>query len=644
MWSYYSSRVVGTVASETSSSLQTLESQSSRLNGSGTATATISSLAKTVDRLTQTYSTRRYGGLFSQAGIFGSHQSQVISRSTTESYTNTSTSSTAQTVQKTDSGVTYTGDFGFSREVMSATGSTVQSGQVTTASTQISSFSDSYSQSSSSWSLTIMTSQRATSSDGGTSQTTVSLTFSGTDLDSRATYRNTTVTSSTSSTLWQTTTSTRGSTYPTSTAGDTTTTTSSTESYTTQRTTTTVSSSFVTYATTWAVPPFYLDTIIIVPTSEWAWKVTTTGTGQVTALGASFTSTILTEQGQSRSLRHDTYALSASVFATSAITVLSSAQTTTTLTALRTSTLSTYSVAVGSFASAPFTDTTGATINYTTTRTSSFTYRSTFTTTSNYIALSDAFTRGTSTFTGSIATTTSTGSSTSAVTFSFPYEDLMFYVGSTSSSESGLTLVDVSTTSLQSKSAELTFSRQSFAFSFTNAAVKTPDTISYTAASIGRGFQASALGRSVAIGTNLSLSASSSTDTTTLTFSTTSSVSLALGWPRTVQTPIMRAGDTATHVGSVPQTLTNTRQTSRFGGVGWETVSTIGTDTIGIHRMTTQDATGGTATTMKTWNITASTFSLAGGQALAAESVPLLSVSSNATYSQVVSFSAHTSA
>lgn len=468
-----------------------------------------------------------------------------------------------------------------------------------------------------------------------------SFTGSGTTTDSRASYNYTTTATTTATTGYVTTTSTIASIFPTSTTGGTTTATSSVDTYTTEKTTN-ITSTFTTYATSWGTPPFYLDTIIEVASSDWAWMATTSGTGRVSDLASSFTGTItLTDQGSSSTLRFDTYDITNSdIIDSTNLTFTETTLATTTLTALLTSTQSTYSVAVGSNAPAPFTSITAATISYTSTTTSSFEYGSSYTETQDSFVQTDVLTRGFITFADTVTTTTSTGSSTSSIVSSFLNNSRMFFVGTTGDSDSQDFGGTRTTTSTENGSTGYTVTFETLALDFFNATALSADTPSYTAVTIGRGFQDESFGRGWPMGTNLA-SITGTTSTTTTSETTTVSASLALGWPHTDQTPILRSGESADIVGSVPTTLTNTRRTSQLGGVGWEsTVSTIITDTIGIHQMTTQDSNGATGTTAKTWNITASTYSLGPGQALAAESVPLASVTTNATYNPVVSFSA----
>lgn len=640
MWSYYSSRTVGTVASRSATLGTTNDSHFTSIHNNATATASGTIVSGTIVTVSASTSAVSYGGSFSDAVYSTSQRHNIRSESFSSSNINSVGTTTFSAAQVTEQGLSISLLNGFSRQLFSTNATSAQVGDSSRFGTTYISVSDSYSEVSSSWWETFLTSRMTSTSAGGVTTARTSITQSGTTTDSRASFNYTTTTFTETTTSWRTTTSTRTSTFPTSTAGATTGSSSSSDTYTTQLTSS-GTTTHTSYRTSWGTPPFYLDTIIEVATSEWAWEATTSGTGRVTALGASFTGTTLTFQGDSTSERADTYNVSAETDnATSTITYLSTTETTTTLAALRTSTQSTYSVAVGSNVGAPFTSTTGATISYTSVTTSSFAYTSSFTTTQEEIEQSDVFTRGSVTFSDTYTTSTSTGTSRTTLTDSFLNDDNMFFTGSTGYSESAS---DPTTTTSYAESGTTvhTGTFASLAFNLLNGSAVTADTPSYTAATIGRGFQDESFGRGFPIGTNLAI-ITGTTSTTTTSETTTLSASLALGWPHTDQTPILRAGESANIAGAVPTSLTNTRVTSRLGGVGWESASnTVITVTIGIHQMTTQNSLGATATTAKTWNITNSTFSLGPGQALAAEVVPLASILTNATYNPVLSFSAN---
>lgn len=137
------------------------------------------------------------------------------------------------------------------------------------------------------------------------------------------------------------------------------------------------------------------------------------------------------------------------------------------------------------------------------------------------------------------------------------------------------------------------------------------------AITIGEGWQAQSLGRLQPIGTNLAAG-------------TASSVSeVATIWPPSVKLAIVSSTDAVSLAGSVPTTRLNSKQTSRIGGYGWDsTAGSTASQTIGIHRITTCNGSS-SGTIEKTWTPASSTLALTTGEAIAAESVPLVNSSTS---------------
>jgi hypothetical protein len=91
----------------------------------------------------------------------------------------------------------------------------------------------------------------------------------------------------------------------------------------------------------------------------------------------------------------------------------------------------------------------------------------------------------------------------------------------------------------------------------------------------------------------------------------------------TTGTVSLTATVSITTVGAVNSTLSNTRSTTQFGGYGWNsTVSTTITAQSGRHRATIVDSSSWTTTDIN-WSSTTTSFSIAPGQAIGLQALPI---------------------
>lgn len=469
-----------------------------------------------------------------------------------------------------------------------------------------------------------------------------------------ATYNFTTTTSTTAITFQTTTTSTRSSIFPTSAAGGRTTSSSSADTYT-NSTTTNVTQTLTTYSTSSYSGPVLIDTIIEAATSDWIWLVTTTGTGQLSALGNSFTKSTFTDQGFTTSAPFFYYA--SSVSSSTASAVISFTQpafsSKTTTSSVMTSTQSTYSIGAPSAmpAAAPFTSTKTTALNYTTSVSTSYSFSTTSaqSVTSTFRSVPASFT-GNPSQTSSFTVTSTYGGGTTTVSLTWLTPPTTFGTGIggkrytyttaavtsiTSATQStsgsiGTTSVSGSTITgiTQAFEGNGTTNLITLIVSRSNAAITSASAPTFLEVSIGAGFQAfPSVGRTEPYGTNFNFS--------------TSVTQLDTVWPSSVRAALVSPTAVAgTVVGVLPQTLTNSQQTSRIGGWGWNSAaSTVGSNAAGIHSLTTcNSTTTGTATTQ--WNSTASTYAVGPGDGVAAESVPQVSSRLSSSFSPALSFSA----
>jgi hypothetical protein len=375
--------------------------------------------------------------------------------------------------------------------------------------------------------------------------------------------------------------------------------------------TTTESITSTSYVTSSFALPCIIDTIIEFNTNEWGWSVSAGGSNRAEAIAASFTRTTFSA----------TLGVTTQTFPT--VTITGNAQTITftqttyssgTITSTRSSTTtSTYRVA--SFGTdTPFTNTTHvATISHTRTTATTFTYSSASgTRTTTFTTVSDTAATTVGSFTDTVTTTFSGGTSLSTNSYTRTTSNQIITVSSRLSITQGISLVSVL--------AAITYVRDSS----TAAAVPTIRQVT-----IGEGWQGTTFGREQPIGTNLNSG-------------TTSTVSeSATAWPSSVVRVQVGDRDAVALAGTVPQSLENTRTTSKAGGFGWlSTFTTTMTQTIGVHHGTTvNSSTSGTFD--KTWTPASSTFSFGPGVAVAVEPVPLVnSTSSSNGDNQFLSFAA----
>lgn len=474
----------------------------------------------------------------------------------------------------------------------------------------------------------------------GTDTTTTIQTGSGSGSQSAVwqesfTYNSTTVTSTSTSTIQTTVTSTRQSTFPTSTSTGGTVSSSSADTYT-NSSTTSFSATVTTYATATLSLPCIVNTIIEAATSDWAWKVTTTGTDSLDSIGESFTKTTFVASMLTGDSAVPTFTDVGAAASTKTWTSTTYTSTTTASTRSTTS-QSTYRVAQSGSA-LPFTNTTRtATISYTSTVNTTLTYSSSGTRTTTFTHF--PATNGSTTVTSAdtVTTTWANGTSLSTYTYTRPQTNSGLTGSNSGSGSSGsaqtthATFTEkVTTSTSNSATASPTASSVTVSVSYTRDSSAGPTVPSVADVTIGEGWQAGSLGRQQSIGTNIA----SGTESTVSDQATI--------WPPSVKTPVASSSDAYAPAGSVPQTLRNVKSTSTFGGYGWVSTdgSTASQSSLGIHRITTCNSSS-SGTSQKTWSPTASTVSISSGVGLAAESVPIAnSTSTNNGDSQFVSFSA----
>jgi hypothetical protein len=450
------------------------------------------------------------------------------------------------------------------------------------------------------------------------------------------TYNSGTSSQSTTSNGQTTVTTTRASTFPTSTTGSATTSSSSADTFTTSATTT-FSATLTTYATATLSLPCIVNTVIEATTGEWAWKVTTTGTDELSSIGASFTKSTFVASGAGGASSPPTVT---DVGAASSTKTWTSTTYTSTTTASSKSTTSqsTYRVAQ-SGSSVPFTNTTRtATVSYTTSQATTLTYSSSGTRTTTFAHF--PATNGSTTVTSAdtVTTTWANGTSLSTYTYTRPQtnsvlSDVNSGSGATASAQTThATFTEkVTTSTTTSNVINITAVSATATVTYTRQSSSGPSVPAFDEITIGEGWQAGSIGRQQSIGTNIAAGTESSAS------------EVATIWPPSVKTPIAGSSDAFGVAGSVPQTLHTIKSTSTFGGFGWVSTdgSTASQSALGIHQLTT--CKGSSSGTSKiTWSPTASTVSIASGVGLAAESIPIASSSSQSSNgdSQFVSFSA----
>ncbi len=470
-------------------------------------------------------------------------------------------------------------------------------------------------------------------------RTTASQTFSSTGqvFLGVVTYTNTTYSSTSSATISVSTTATRSSIFLTGTTDsattsgtttsftfNTTTTTSSSDPFTTQASSTSTVN-FTSYSTTVETfAPFALDTVVQALTTDWPWRITTTGSGEFSNLGTAITSTTFTDQGiVTTNAMTDTYDYSQTATSSLTFTVPIFGNSTISSTIPGTSSF-TYLVALQGGV-IPFTDTTTATIFNTTTTNATFTFQTFSSRTLASIVRTYIATRTPNSNASTVTTTFTGGTVSTSMSWTLPNIDSTFPVGSSSfESTFGASRTFSSTIENQITTNQFIYRGSSVGHSVTS-----PSPITHCAVTIGAGFQTpTQLGRGFPIGTNVAAG----------TDSTVAGVSTA--WPTSVLTPVATDPAAVGLDGTVPQTLVWSRTTSKFGGFGWDsTATTTASATQGIHRMTTCDSTtSGTVGT--TWSGTSTTYTMTDGQALTAESVPLAASRLSNSHVPFVNYSA----
>ncbi len=669
MWTYYETRSAGAIVTGTSSNSDNGYTGSTSTNSLGsTVNETRTTRASTFQRSLMENSIQL---LLERSTIQSSTETGVntagssSSRDTTESFNGYLSTTSSRSVNRTTLAVTVSVDTTASSTLKSIASSFITSTFL--GSTR-------YSYSSDSFTFTQSNETRATTSftnsTAGTSSSTTSSsrqTQSSTNIDSvELCYEYTTTSTTGTETQTVTTTASRTFSTPTETSFSTSTsfttdTTTTSASVTTTgsasvsgtvltSTTQTGTHSYVTYATTWVSTsdaPFIKDTILEPVSTDWPWMITTTG--EVTVAGVSFTKTTISATFQSSavgSTTNSTYPLTAPAVSKS-YTVPQANTSSGTITVQSTTLSSTYSVGVGvNDQSAPFSSTTLATISYTTSSSTTKTVSyHTFSVRSFTVFQPTVASGFTSSGASSLTTTTTNGTLGTTLTYTFPVTDNLFVTGSRSSSS----IISTSRSTSSSQSVEGgTLVLNSRLYTSTQATVNPADTMLYGAATIGRGFQVSPFGRGQPVGTNLQISQTSSSlsgpaTSDSVTYTTTAKATLYSGWPN-VQVPSTNVSVSAASAGNVPTTLSNTRTVSTVGGIGWaSTQSTTLSASIGAHRVTSQDSTGGTTAFDTSWNSTDSTSVLNPGEALVTESRPVASSyasSTTNTYAPFLNFPA----
>lgn len=484
--------------------------------------------------------------------------------------------------------------------------------------------------------LTAQTVNGVTASGSTTAQSV------GTDV---LTYSATTQTTTSAGTITQTTTSTRSSTFISSTAAGASASSSSADTYT-QTATATAAISFTTYQTSSFVAPNYFNTIVRAISNDWVWKVTTTGTGPISAVGVSLTASTFTEQGIVSTAPVSYFNVSQQL-GTATITFTRPRFVSTTITSTtRTSTTSTYNVArSGAGQATPYTNTTAVvTISYTSARPTTLTYSSTNTSSVTNSTFSTIITWS-SPVSSTAPTTWANGTFAQTYTWLSPANTSVIVIFTGINVVAGPGITDGGATN------QRTTYGVSVLVSRSNVQNVGSSNMMVDGITIAEGFQAlPSHGRTQPIGTNISVTPNSTV--TSMGFGWLPSVRAPLGTSAssttTVTTSTTTQASTATTTvlntmniaGAVPQTLRNTRTTSKFAGYGW--VSTDGITaslTAGAHSLTTCiDGTTGTTTIQ--WFSTASTHSFSSGVAVAAETIPLMSSTLSSSHAPVTNFQA----
>ncbi len=418
--------------------------------------------------------------------------------------------------------------------------------------------------------------------------------------------------------------------------------------------------------------------------------ITIDGTGGTfPAVYVSVTAGISTQALIGLSQQTNSVATTARSTVSQTITSFSSVATTSTT---QTTSSSTYNIAGPSSASAllPYSVTTRtATISHTTSRTTTFTYTRTTTATNTFTVSSFTEATVTSSFSSTFTSTNASGTvlttvTASSISFAQGVTQVAFStsgdIASTtrSSSTSAGTIGNSSTTVSESSSANsgngtgnspaqggVSFTASNF---FRENVGITGPTPAVTAVTLGEGYQVWPLvGRTQSAGTNITANFSLIVPECAGAFGTTLKTPLigegtsAFAIPGFSVTSQFRASDSKAHItyqtttgtvsstatvsiaiaGSVPITLSNTRTTTQFGGYGWNpTASTTITNNSGVHNATVVDATSWT-TTQLNWG-TAGSFSIAPGQAIALQAVPVASsVASSAAPNPYLNYPLH---
>ena len=445
----------------------------------------------------------------------------------------------------------------------------------------------------------------------------------------------------------------------------TTTTATSSNSEATSGTTTWTTSTW-TNVTGTANIPCYLDTVVVAETTDWLWQVTNTKTGDPTGNGASFTKATFSESLASLSVEVGlipvtataTGAITYSTWSTDTSSMTSTAETSSSSTYAvgavpTTSTLSSYGTATVTTtlsAALPLTSTSSATVTFTTSTADTLTYNTratvgnTITTTAGGVSQTSS-----STVTESDTTTFALGTITTSFSYTIPVQNTYFYTG-TQGIGVGITGFTSGTGTVHSGTFTSTYTTYSGGGGGLGASggsytvVSASTTLTTTAAinesssamlyvtdtTIGPGWQPtpSSFGSDEPVGTNIS--------------GPSFITQQALGYP-SVSVGVPASTDPAFSIaGAVNTTLINQVTQQAWGGFDWvSTISTVGTQTVGILRITTCDSFSNTSTSETTFDTSHSTYSIASGQGAAAETVPVVySTSTDGNAIPVLTFSA----
>jgi len=642
MWTWNSTRAGGTVGGSSYSDSSS-ESFSNVENGSwATITGPTSGLSETeitwrntdkgADGYTESYSQQFLSDNFSNTiGTSGSSLSESGSLTgTTTSITQTSTGTTSFSFTSSEQGGTT-----YALTGQTQTGSTTYNDALAGPSSSSISFSFPVG-------IPTFTYSYSTTSTNATITATISIsTTEGYNFL-------TTITSSATET-------TTGSPSTTTYSFQTTATTSSTNSEATSKTATSTTT-IQAYATTTALQNVVLDTIVAADSTDWLWQVTTTGTGDLSSLGASFTRTTFSA----------TSALATSVIGyasepgtnTAYLTFTSATTATSTITSSTVSSFSSsYSVAVipttttlntrlatvttTISAAVPLTGTSAATVTYTSSAATTLTYSTRASSTVSLITYVGGLGQTVaSTVNETDITTFAGGTITTSFSYTIPVPVGSVFLTGTESYNAGVPTTYSSTFTSSTHPG----SSYSFTFNCTNysasvlagaqVAAATGSsagvTVGYTNDSqgqgsmffatdttIGKGWQPtpSSFGGANPIGTNIN--------------GPTAITQQALGYPQ-ASVAVPSGTVTVGIAGAVNTTLTNQLSTTAIGGFDWSsTASTVVTQTQGILRITTCDSFSNTGTVETTFDTSHSTYSIASGQGIAAESVPMVNSSSN---------------